>query len=76
MKKNPSTLVSQEKLNPTQRKSIGAGVYEGPRVRDPDEALPITFRVSKLKTAVIPVMTAPRASSMAFMAIKSRGVHC
>jgi hypothetical protein len=76
MKKNPSTLVSQEKINPTQRKSIGAGEWLGPRMREENEALPITFKESELPHMTIPVMVPPRANSVAFLAIKSRGVQC
>ena len=40
IKKNPSILVSRDQLNATQKKSIGAGKYTGPRKRDKNEALP------------------------------------
>ena len=39
MKTNIVLLAKGDKLNATQRKSIGAGVYV-PRVRDENEALP------------------------------------
>jgi hypothetical protein len=73
MKKSPSTLVSSDKLNDTQRKSIGAGKYE-PRIREANEALPITFRVSKLTS--IPIMEPARPGANDFLRVKRLGVNC
>ena len=42
MKKNPTFLVSQDKVNETQRKSLGFGEYKK-RDRLPAEALPRTM---------------------------------
>jgi hypothetical protein len=41
--KSPTILPVSDKLNQTQRKSIGAGTYKGPRQRLENEALPMTF---------------------------------
>lgn len=62
-----------DKLNDTQRKSIGAGKYE-PRTRDVNEALPITFRVSKLTS--ISVMEPVRPGANDFLRVKRVGVSC
>ncbi len=71
--KNPRILPANDKVNPTQRKSLGLGNY-APRVREPNEALPITFRVSKLTH--IPSMTPARAGATDFLNIKRTGVFC
>lgn len=62
-----------DKLNDTQRKSIGAGKYE-PRARDVNEAMPITFRVSKLTS--FPTMESVRPGATDFLRVKRVGVSC
>ena len=70
--KNPKVLVAMVGLNPTQRKSIGAGPYTGPRIRHEHEALPITFKESQLNP--FPDMSPARPCSN--KAVKSKGVSC
>lgn len=75
MTKSPRFLPATDKVNKTQRKSLGLGEYQR-RERDENEALPITFKESELPSMTVPVMVPPRANSVAFLAIKSRGVQC
>lgn len=42
-KKHPAVLPAQDKINATQRKSIGAGEYTGQRPKEEGEALPRTY---------------------------------
>ena len=76
MKLSPKILPTSDKLNPTQRKSIGAGKYEGPRERHPNEALPRDFLESQLPSAVIPKMEPVRPGANDFLKIRRVGVNC
>lgn len=70
---NPKYLPSSEKLNPTQRKSIGAGAYT-PRERQESEALPISFVESQLTS--IPKMEPSRKGASDHLKIKRIGFFC
>ncbi len=69
-KKNPSMLPASDKVNDTQRKSLGLGIFV-PRQRDPNEALPRTIFTSRITT--MPMMTPARPGAQDFLAIQSRG---
>ena len=45
---NPAVLQAQMMLTATQRKSIGAGIWTGPRKREENEALSRDINVMKL----------------------------
>lgn len=72
-KKHPARLPAQDKVNETQRKSLGLGQYVA-RVRDPNEALPITFRSSRLNS--IPRMDPVRPGATDFLQVRRVGVSC
>ena len=74
-KKNPTFLPVTEKVNPTQRKSLGLGAWQGPRVRHPDEALP--NRIDRLSGLYTPQDTTPiRPGASDHLEIKTKGVRC
>lgn len=75
MSKNPRMLPASDKVNPTQRKSLGLGQYRR-RTRHPNEALPITFRESKLPGMKFPTMTPARTGANDFLNVKRTGVFC
>lgn len=72
-KKNPSFLASSDKVNATQRKSLGLGKY-AKRTKGPNEAGPITYTSSKL--TVIPKMEATRPGADDHLRIGRRGYFC
>ena len=59
-------------LSATQRKSIGAGVYTGPRVRGEHEALPP--QVDKLAGKYAPPVWGVRPGADDHLSVKSVGV--
>lgn len=72
-KKNPSFLNSSEKVNETQRKSLGLGKYTKRAPKD-GEAGPITHTTSKIIS--IPKMEPTRPGADDHMRIGRRGYFC
>lgn len=67
--------MQNNKLNATQRNSIGAGEYH-PRVRSPNEALPPSINVFA-QPVLSPIrMDSQRPGANDFKTIKSLGTQC
>lgn len=74
---NPSVLQAQMMLTATQRKSIGAGIWTGPRKREENEATSRDINVMKLPKLQTKHLEQQclRPGAMDFKSIKSLGAQ-